>query len=193
MIARGCKKCKQCRVAFTDEERARHQRIHSECIAAFLNAQADKKMKARLKKERAEDKIRREKLQTLAELKKAAQKSFNAFIRARDREAGHPCISSGRPLDWSGNQVDAGHFRSVGAAPHLRFNEYNVHAQSKHDNQWKAGNVVEYRINLIKRIGQAAVEYLEGSNEVHRWTREELRTIKATYDFRLKQLKLEEA
>jgi hypothetical protein len=144
-----------------------------------------KSVRARGAKELRE---RKKALETIPELLKEAQREFNSFIRARDRAAGLPCISSGRPLDWSGNAVDAGHYRSVGAAPHLRFDERNCHAQSKHDNQYRAGNVVEYRINLVKRIGLEAVEALEADNRVHKWTREELREIAAHYRMRRKEL-----
>jgi hypothetical protein len=144
------------------------------------------------KAERAMVKERKRALETIPELIKVADKAFAAFIRERDRLAGHPCISSGRPLDWSGNQVDAGHYRSRGAASHLRYDEDNCHAQSKHDNQYKAGNVVDYRINLIARIGLAWVEALESDNRVKKWDRDELREIAAKYRQKLKELKEKE-
>lgn len=90
-----------------------------------------------------------------------AQKAFNLFIRLRDQAAGYACISSGRPLDWTGNKTDAGHFRSVGSAPHLRFDERNVHAQSKYENRFKAGNAPGYRLGLIARYGIKYVEAVE--------------------------------
>ena len=117
--------------------------------------------------------------------------AFNAYIRARDQAAGHDCISSGRPLDWSGNAVDAGHYRSTGAAPHLRFNEDNCHAQSKRENQYLAGNAIDYRIGLIDRIGLARVEALEADNEIRKWNREELIAIRDEYRAKAKQLKKE--
>lgn len=140
------------------------------------------------KVERAQDKAKLAKLEPIRNLLKDAQKVFNSWIRARDRLAGHACISSGRPLDWSGNQVDAGHYRSVGAAGHLRFHEDNVHAQSKHDNLWEAGNAVEYRGWLIERIGLSRVEALESDNAPHKWRREEVLAIKAAYAAKLKEL-----
>jgi hypothetical protein len=149
---------------------------------------AHRKVKLTKEKEREAARERKKALETIPQLLKEAQREFNSFIRARDRAAGLPCISSGRPLDWSGNAVDAGHYRSVGAAPHLRFDERNCHAQSKHDNQFRGGNVVEYRINLIARIGLEAVEALEADNRVHKWTREELREIAAHYRMRRKEL-----
>lgn len=153
-------------------------------VKAAQSAAAKRAKKA----ERAGDKIKAEALKTLPELLREAQREFNRFIRFRDRLAGFSCISSGRPLDWSGNATDAGHYRSVGAAGHLRFNEDNVHAQSKHDNQYKAGNVVEYRINLIKRIGLDRVEALENNNTVHKWTKDEVRAIRDQYRAKANQL-----
>lgn len=187
-------RCKHCKVRMP-EDKARHV-LHEECIAPFLEKLSAKKAADRKKKERAQrvvDKATRERLQRIPDLAKLAQRAFNGYIRERDRLAGHPCISSGRALDWSGNAVDAGHYRSVGAASHLRFNEDNCHAQSKHDNQYKAGNVVDYRINLIRRIGLERVEALEASNEPHKWTADELRDIRATYTAKRKEIIKENA
>jgi hypothetical protein len=127
----------------------------------------------------------------IPQLIKEAQQAFNTAIRERDRAAGFPCISSGRPLDWSGNAVDAGHWRSTGSAPHLRFNPDNCHAQSKHDNLYLSGNVQAYRVGLIARIGLERVEALENNNEVHKWTREELIEIKTKYAALARQLRKE--
>jgi hypothetical protein len=137
--------------------------------------------------------IRKQALERIPDLIRAADQAFAAFIRERDRQAGLPCISSGKPLDWSGNQTDAGHYRSRGAASHLRYNEDNCHAQSKYENRHRAGNAVEYRIRLIARIGLARVEALESNNEVHHWTRDELRAIRDTYRSRVREMKKEAA
>lgn len=172
------------------------QRIHPECIAPWADEQQAKKERAEAKAaraaakvEKAETRRRKEQDKDVRDLIKEADKAFAAFIRARDRQAGFPCISSGRPLDWaSGNQVDAGHYRSRGAASHLRYHPDNCHAQSKRENRFRAGNAVEYRIRLIARIGLAAVEALEADNRVHHWTRDELRAIRDEYRAKLKQL-----
>jgi hypothetical protein len=128
-------------------------------------------------------------LKTKPEWLKEAQAAFNGFVRMRDRLAGYVCISSGRPLDWSGNAVDAGHYRSVGSAPHLRFNEDNCHAQSKHDNQYKSGNAIDYRLGLIARIGLARVEALEADQAPRHYTIDDLKRIKAEYKAKLRTLK----
>lgn len=127
-------------------------------------------------------------LKRIPDLIKEAQREFNGFIRERDRAGGVRCISCGRCLLWGGNQVDAGHYRSTGSAPHLRFDERNCHAQCKHCNQWRAGNAVDYRIGLIERIGLEAVEALESDNRVHKWTHEELIAIRETYKQKRKEL-----
>ncbi len=142
-----------------------------------------------LKAVRRNDAARRESIKTRSQVMKEAQVSFNNFIRARDRIAGYNCISSNRVLDWSGNAVDSGHYRSIGAAQHLRFNENNCHAQSKHDNLFLSGNAVHYRAGLIKRIGLAKVEALESDQSSPKWTIEDLRAIKALYRRKLKDLK----
>lgn len=177
------RKCavRSCRQPFQPRSMT-HKTCSPECAQIYV---ADEKAR-KARKERQEGLA---KLKRRADYLKEAQISFNKFIRERDRLAGHGCISSGRPLDWSGNAVDAGHYRSIGSAPHMRFVENNVHAQSKHDNQWKSGNAVDYRIGLIARIGLAAVEALEADNEPRKYTVDELKQIKAEYTAKLKQLK----
>ena len=145
--------------------------------------------KAITKQKRQDLQERREKLKTKGEHLREAQQAFNAYIRERDRLAGYACISSWRPLDWNGNAVDAGHYRSTGAAPHLRFDENNCHAQSKHDNRYLSGNVAEYRLGLIQRLGLAAVEALEADQAPRRYTIEDLQAIKALYRQKLRDLK----
>lgn len=145
--------------------------------------------KAITKQKRQDLQERRERLKTKGDHLREAQAAFNAYIRERDRLAGYACISSGRPLDWNGNAVDAGHYRSTGAAPHLRFDENNCHAQSKHDNRYLSGNVAEYRLGLIQRIGLSAVEELEADQAPRRYTIEDLKAIKALYRQKLRDLR----
>lgn len=145
--------------------------------------------KAIADRDRREIRVQKQRLKTRGDYLREAQQAFNAFIRERDRQAGYPCISSGRPLDWSGNQVDAGHYRSTGAAPHLRFDERNCHAQSKHDNRFLSGSAVDYRLGLIARIGLEAVESIEADQSVRKYTIEDLQEIKALYRAKTRDLK----
>jgi hypothetical protein len=130
----------------------------------------------------------RERMKTLPQLKKEAQKAFNAYIRERDKLK--PCISCDKPADSQPNGWDCSHYRSVGAAPHLRFDEANAHKSCKWCNQHASGNIVEYRLRLPERIGHAELERIETDNEVKRYTKEDLREITRLYRAKLKALAL---
>jgi hypothetical protein len=174
------RKCKVCRALFVPRSIT-----HKACGPGCAQIVVSDERKAQ---ERKTDKVRKLALKRRGDWMREAQASFNAFIRMRDKLAGYACVSSGKPLDWSGNAVDAGHFRSVGSAPHLRFNEDNVHAQSKQENRYASGNAVDYRIGLIARIGLVRVEALEADQTPRKYSIEELQAIKAHYRAKLKQL-----
>ena len=184
--------CRVCRNNF-QPVRCLQQTCSFDCEVKLGMIHAERSKAKREKAERiavaASMKILREKLKTKSEWMREAQAAFNAYIRFRDQLAGHPCISSGKPLDWSGNNVDAGHYRSIGSAPHLRFDERNCHAQSKKDNRYLSGNAVDYRIGLIARIGLEAVESLEADQTPKKYTIAELSAIKAHYVAKLKEMK----
>jgi len=116
---------------------------------------------------------------------KKAQTSFNAYIRARD--AGFPCISCGVP-DGQGKR-NACHYRPAGVNTALRFNEDNVFGGCERCNTYQSGNLVNYRIGLIKRIGIERVELLESNHEIKKWSISELKAIEATYKAKLKALR----
>jgi hypothetical protein len=159
--------------------------------ALEVSRQATEKKKA---KEAQEDRKKtREKLdamRTKPQLVKIAQVSFNKYIRERDLLK--PCISCGKPPSTESNQTDAGHFRSVGSAPHMRFVEDNVHGQCKHCNQYLAGNVLAYRKGLIERIGLARVEQIESDQTVRKYTKEGLQEIARHYNAEARRLKKEQ-
>jgi hypothetical protein len=163
------------------------------CSVPCATKSAKKARKEAVEAARVERKVtraRKEAIKTIPDLIKEAQHAFNAYIRARD--AHQLCISCGAPppdLSRLHAGRDAGHYRSVGSASHLRFHEDNVHAQCVHCNQWGAGRAVDYRIGLVARIGLDAIKALETDNTPHKWTREELTGIRDTYRAKLKELK----
>jgi hypothetical protein len=118
-----------------------------------------------------------------------AQKMFNAYIRQRDKNDG--CISCDKPATWSGGLWAAGHYKTVGSRPDLRFNEDNVSRQCNFDcNQKKSGNVLAYRKKLIKKIGIERVEFLERDDcEPVRYRLEDYKAIYKAYSEKLKSLK----
>lgn len=113
-----------------------------------------------------------------------AQEAFNAYIVERDRHLG--CISCGSKTAKS----SCGHFKTVGAHPALRFNEDNGNGQCWWNcNSNKSGNIVEYRIGLVKKIGVERVEELEKYHPPANWTLEEIKEIKTKYRRKLKELR----
>ncbi|MEG0969405.1 MAG: recombination protein NinG, partial [Pseudomonas sp.] len=142
-------------------------------------------------RERREIKVRKEKLKTRSDHMCEAQVLFNEYIRLRD--SGQPCIScDSLPSDHdliTGSRWDAGHYRSVGACPELRFEPLNVHRQCVKCNRNLSGNAVEYRIRLVQRIGANQVAFLEGPHQAQRYTIEDLKAIKVEYRAKIKQLK----
>jgi len=141
---------------------------------------------AAAKKERKEHKARKEGLKTRGDYAKEAQTEFNRYIRLRDGKL--PCISCCRHHT---GQYHAGHYRTVGGHPELRFNEDNCHKQCSVCNNHKSGNIVEYRINLKARIGVDRIEWLEGPHEAKKYTVEQLKQIKADYRLKANELQKE--
>lgn len=114
---------------------------------------------------------------------KKAQEAFNRFIRLRDADM--PCVSCGRHHT---GQYHAGHYRTAGAAPELRFDPMNCHKQCAPCNNHKSGNLTEYRIELVRRIGIDGVAYLEGPHEPKKYTIDELKEIAQRYKIAAKNL-----
>lgn len=143
------------------------------------------------KKQRRVDAQTKRRLKTRSDVLKEAQAAFNAWIRERDRDK--PCISCGNYPDDSslatGSRVDAGHYRSIGANPELRFEPLNCHRQCVRCNQHLSGNVVNYRINLRQRIGDENLSWLEGFHEPKNYTKQQLIEIRDRYRFDLKRIK----
>jgi hypothetical protein len=198
LISTKPNRCQHCKARFSEAERG--HKLHSDCIEPWLATQKAKQaskeakeQKARQRVERAMTKKRKEAIKTIPNLIAEAQIAFNAFIRERDRD--QPCICCGLPLGAGevGGAYDCGHYRSRGAAGHLRFDERNAHGQRKYCNKHRAGNAVEYRIGLIKRIGLEAVEALESDNSPIKWDRDVLRQIKTIYRAKTRALRKEQS
>ena len=179
------KKCKVCSEPF-DPIRPLQKVCSPACALTLARRQAEKTKAKALSQDRKATREKLQAMQTRPQLLKKAQTAFNACIRARD--VGKPCISCGTKLSDEPNTYDAGHYRSVGSAPHLRFIEHNVHGQCKHCNNYLAGNHVAYRMGLIERIGLTEVEKLEADNEPRKYTRDDLIEIAKTYRDKARKL-----
>jgi hypothetical protein len=119
---------------------------------------------------------------------KELQAAFNQWVRLRD--AGQPCISCGR---YHQGQLHAGHYRSVGSCPELRFEPDNCHLQCQPCNVHLSANLIPYRANLIKKIGLERVEWLEGAHEAKKYTIAEILEMKVFYRAEVRRMKREAA
>src|SRR5450830_994608 len=151
------KRCPSCRVMFVPSRSS--QAVCGEIECAIAHGQSERGQasarKALANVERREIKVRKEKLKSRADHLREAQAAVNEYVRLRD--AHPPCIScDSTPNDndlMTGSRWDAGHYRSVGACPELRFEPLNIHRQCVKCNRNLSGNAVEYRIRLVLRIG----------------------------------------
>ena len=182
------KRCKSCKEQFTPA-RPLQSVCGPACAWVVGHAKLVKKREEEAKVQRQKDRKARECLKTRSSYMKEAQREFNAYIRLRD--AGKPCICCGVALSTEsiGGAYDAGHYRSVGSAPHLRFEENNCHAQTKKCNRYGAGRAVDYRKGLIHRIGMAAVESIEADQEPRHYDISDLKAIKEKYKKMARELK----
>ena len=141
-------------------------------------------------KQRKEDSLKRASMKNRSKWIQECQALVNKYARLRDMQAGHGCISCG--ATWRnifGGAFDAGHYRSTGSAPHLRFNLKNIHLQCSRCNRYLGGNVVEYRRGLVARKGADYVETLESMQGEARWTVEYLERLKKVFSKKILRLK----
>lgn len=176
------KKCRVCKAAF-EPTSTLQQACGMLCALAMAKAHTSKLKAIARKEERKKLREAKAKLKTRAQWMKEAQAAFNAYVRSRDE--GLPCISCGV---FGPRKYDAGHYRSVGSNPAIRFDEDNCHLQCVPCNQFKSGNAIDYRIGLLARIGEERVARLEGPHEPKKYTIEDLKAIKAEYTKKRKEL-----
>ena len=186
-MANSKRKCKYCGISTRDyivvqmsafcnfDEAVKYASENKSKGAAIIKKSNDKKHNNRKKELKDNDKPHRD---------KQAQSAFNAYIRLRDND--YNCISCGR--NHTG-QYHAGHYRSRGAHPELRFEELNCHKQCAPCNNHLSGNISNYRPALIDKIGQKSVDWIEGPHEPKKYTCAELKEIELKYKNKLKKLK----
>jgi len=177
------KKCKVCKQPFMPRNTIQPTCYDFECQATYATAHAKKVAAVREKRERQALREAKERIKPRSQWLKEAQVVFNKFIRSRDD--GLPCVSCGR---FHEGQWHAGHYRTVGSAPELRFNELNCWRQCSACNNYLSGNIINYRRTLVERIGLEKVEWLEGPHQAKHYTIDELKQLIAHYKMKCKQL-----
>jgi len=167
------KKCKICKAYFTPLKPLQLV-CQWKCAIEFANNQKIKTVKKEVKEAK-------QKLKSRSDWLKETQVVFNKYIRLRDQNDG--CISCG---STSASSYHAGHYRSIGSAGHLRFNEHNCHRQCAACNTHLSGNLIRYRLGLIRKIGIQLVETLESDNATVKWSIDEIKILKAQFSAKIK-------
>lgn len=172
------KKCPSCGEKFTPTRPLQAVCANYECVVLHID-----KLKA--KKEAKEHKERKLKAKTRQQWLKETQAAVNLYVRIRDAHLG--CVSCDKPADWQG-QWHASHFRSVGAAPNLRFNLWNVHKACSVCNNWLSSNHVQYAPRLRVKIGDEKVDWLLAQNTPIKYSIEYLQRLKRVMMKKAKRL-----
>jgi hypothetical protein len=147
------------------------------CVAAWVQEATINNWQKKKKKMQAE-------LETVQDIVKAAQMVFNKYIRERDKD--ELCIS----CKQTPKKVNAGHFWNANNHWNVRFDEDNVHVQCERCNSFLSGNLLEYRTNLLTKIGAERFNQLEARARVTRkFTKDELKELIKKYKEKYNQLK----
>jgi hypothetical protein len=183
------KTCKVCKAKFSPQ-RPLQSVCSPECSFGLITLAKTKAERIQSQEAKKVIRLEKEKLKTKGDWIKEAQEAVNAYVRYRDKDK--HCISCGVKLMTGivGGGFDAGHYRSRGSSPHLRFDaDRNIMGQCKRCNRYLNGNVTNYRIGLALRIGEEELAKLESDNEPRKYSIDDLKNIKAIYKAKLKDLK----
>ena len=180
------KTCKNpdCRASFVPQ-RLGQAVCSPKCALATVEAQKAKEKKSLAQAGRRDIKVRKEALKSRADHAKEAQTVINRYVRLRDAHLG--CISCDKPATWGG-QWHCSHFRSVGAAAHLRFNLWNMNKSCSQCNAHLSGNIMVYRPRLVEKIGAEKVAWLECNQDLVRHEIPYLKRLKSVFTKKAKRL-----
>ena len=174
-------KIKKCRVCKGEFKPFQMQVVCSPICAIAL---AKKKISDKKAKENRKD-LREYNLKDRGKQRAKAQMLFNKYIRLRDKN--DLCISCRNP-NFNG-QYHAGHFKTVGGnSQDLAFNEDNCHKQCSACNNHKSGDILNYRKNLLLKIGEERVTSIEKYHPPVKFTLEDFISIQKKYTNKIKLL-----
>jgi len=171
-------RCKHCNEQFERLKFNQKYCLKTECVNVWIESEKSKQWAKRKKALKTD-------LETIQELIKKAQTTFNTYIRTRD--AGLNCISCDKKLT---GKFDAGHYFNANNHWSVRFDERNVHGQCVNCNQHKHGNLLNYQIGIQQRIGaDELIELHAIAHNTRKFTRDELRELISIYKEKTKALK----
>lgn len=177
------RRCKVCQTVFVPKQFMQIT-CSINCAISYAKTLKENKAKADWK---IEQKAGYEKLKTLSQYEADAKKSFQHFIRLRDKNEN--CISCG---GTDKDLWDGGHFKKAEIYSGVIFNPDNCHKQCRKCNRFLNGNELMYRKGLIERYGLEYTENIENlANETqqYKYTKAELIAKKLQYDILIKEFK----
>lgn len=125
--------------------------------------------------------------ESIAHQKQLTQDVFNKWVRVVKEKDATCCISCRRPR--GAFHEESGHYKTVGSAGILRYEPDNCHLQCNDCNQHKSGNVAQYRIYLIEKIGIERVEWLETEcNKTRKYKLAELKDWRAEWSRQIREV-----
>lgn len=162
------KRCKQCKEPFEPQYNSMQPTCGIPCAILWAKTPEAKHFKAKAIKIETNARKKEAKDKNKPYWEKKLQIEVNYWVR-NVRDKGAACISCKTQNPHI--QYCAGHFKTRGGHPELRFEPDNIHRQcNKYCNLSLSGNVGPYRVNLIEKIGQDRVDWLEGPHEPKNYT-----------------------
>lgn len=164
-------KCRSCRADFI-KDFPNDVCCSYQCKVAYATKKANQARDIRKAKDRKRIQAEKIKMKTLSDWHKDLQSVVNRIVRELDK--GLPCIIKGRQF----NRMDASHYYSRGACPHLRYCVWNIHMGNTHSNRYRGGEVLQMADGIIDRYGQKVLDHLashKGKYEGMKWTIEQIR------------------
>jgi translation initiation factor 2B subunit (eIF-2B alpha/beta/delta family) len=185
-VKRKNMKCKHCKIKFEQKYSSLEKYCNDDICQNLMIKEAITKSKAKkVKEQRKEKKEALERLKTNSDWLKDCQRVVNKYIRERDKDV-KTCISCSKSIKGVRH---ASHYLSSGGHSSVRFNTDNIWVSCYKCNVMLSGNLLKYRIRLIKKIGIERVEYLESiANETRRYSVDELKEIMKEFKEKIKQL-----
>jgi len=173
------KKCKHCGNPFIPLYNTTQQACSIPCAQAIGRKNGTKRRVAQYR-------IDKEKLKSRSDWLKECQVLYNRLIRLMDAERyeKYGCISCGSKT----GKLNAGHYRSVGSAPELRFSldPLNCWIQCEHCNTHLSANLILYRKNLVS-MG-IDIDYLESKHEAKHYSIPDIKELIAQFKLKIQEL-----
>ena len=180
-----CKSCrKQCEPfnslnAFCD----------ADCAISYLNGNTGRKLIEKVKRKKFREK--KKEVKGLSHWNRVTQTVVNKYVRLRDRNL--PCISCGK---WDHElkeavrkgKCDAGHYKTVGSHPEIRFNTKNINKQCLNCNGFNSGNIAGQQKGIEARYGQERLDWLNGPHQLKHYSIDDLERIRKIFSKKTRRL-----